>query len=160
MIYKNFSNYSAWHRRSVLVERLTSQGLSSAEIEKIINDDLKLLKSAYFTEPADQSAWFYLRWLLDFAVQHNIKYACELVKGELSNIDELLVIEPDAPLALYTWAQLARKMLMRKGQSEGKDGDDDEEKEKDGIKDKLRERLQRLCLLDPMRAKMYQSMMI
>lgn len=155
MIYKNFSNYSAWHRRSVLVERLTSEGLlSSADVKKIISDDLKLLKSAYFTEPADQSAWFYLRWLLDFAARQ-ITCARELIRRELKNIDELLAIEPDAPLALYTWSQLARKLTMKEP-SEGKD----EGQEKDAIKDKLRERLQRLCRLDPMRTKMYQSMMI
>lgn len=27
--------------------------------------DLKLAKNAYFTEPADQSVWFYLKWLME-----------------------------------------------------------------------------------------------
>ncbi|PJF17876.1 Geranylgeranyl transferase type-2 subunit alpha [Paramicrosporidium saccamoebae] len=92
MIYRNFSNYSAWHRRSLLFPRL---------------EDLKLIKSAYFTEPADQSCWFYLRWLLNFAAErfggHEDQY-----KLELESISELLSIEPEAPLALAAWVHVAR----------------------------------------------------
>lgn len=147
MIYKDFSNYSAWHRRSVLVERMASGGVMSARVTKILADDLKLLKSIYFTEPADQSAWFYLRWLLDFAHQHTGD-ARELAREELGNIEELLAIEPDAPLALFAWCQLARKVMVGGG-DEGGDR-----------RDRLRARLRRLCILDPMRANMYHSMMI
>lgn len=56
MILKDFSNYSAWHYRSkVLRSRLT---------HAIVQEELQLLKSGYFTCPNDQSIWNYHRWLL------------------------------------------------------------------------------------------------
>lgn len=109
MIYRNFSNYSAWHRRSRLFPQLEAlvglEGLRSS-----IEADLKLIKAAYFTEPADQSCWFYLRWLVDFAVQRFGDPEEELVKRELASISELLAIEPEAPLALSAWIDLARRL--------------------------------------------------
>lgn len=149
MIYKNFSNYSAWHRRSVIVERLVEQGLAETRLAKLMADDLKLLKSVYFTEPADQSAWFYLRWLLAFADRHT-RLARDWTRSELQNIEELLAIEPDAPLALFTWVHLARRTSL---DSDGAGG------ERDRLQRRLCERLQRLCVLDPMRAHLYRSML-
>jgi geranylgeranyl transferase type-2 subunit alpha len=105
MIYKNFSNYSAWHRRSVLLPRLESV-IGEAELLHSINADLKLIKSAYFTEPADQSCWFYLRWLVNFASER-FGDRVERYTAELNNISELLSIEPEAPLVLSAWIHFA-----------------------------------------------------
>ncbi|CAM6126525.1 unnamed protein product [Calypogeia fissa] len=60
-INENFSNYSAWHYRSTLLSQLVSGGVSK---EKILTDEYELVNQAYFTEPDDQSAWFYNTWLL------------------------------------------------------------------------------------------------
>eukprot|EP00658_Telonema_sp_P-2_P011332 TRINITY_DN14302_c0_g1_i1.p1 TRINITY_DN14302_c0_g1~~TRINITY_DN14302_c0_g1_i1.p1 ORF type:complete len:979 (+),score=236.77 TRINITY_DN14302_c0_g1_i1:194-3130(+) len=59
-INENFSNYSAWHLRSRLLPSLSSDEDCTA----MAQEELELVKSAFFTEPADQSAWLYHRWLL------------------------------------------------------------------------------------------------
>lgn len=74
--------------------------------QDILENDFNLVKSAYFTEPADQSAWFYLRWLIK---QSNSK---AIIERELRNVEELLHLEPEAPLALWTWCWLATRLGM------------------------------------------------
>lgn len=54
-INSNFSNYSAWHLRSHLLPGL------GEDLHAVAADELELVKSAFFTEPADQSAWMYHR---------------------------------------------------------------------------------------------------
>ena len=56
-INTNFSNYSAWHLRSKLLPTLTT----AEESGTLAAEELELVKSAFFTEPADQSAWMYHR---------------------------------------------------------------------------------------------------
>lgn len=58
MIEANFSNYSAWHYRS----KLFSAAGKDEECTKIT--ELSLVESAAFTDPSDQSAWIYQRWLI------------------------------------------------------------------------------------------------
>lgn len=71
----NFSNYSAWHHRSRLLpaacaaaegEEGAAPGASqhSALPLRMLQGEYELVKQAFFTEPLDQSAWFYHRWLL------------------------------------------------------------------------------------------------
>lgn len=86
-IRRNFSNYSAWHHRSVLLLQLQadsagagSSGCSSGSLLEarrgvgkqaqplalaLAAPELALVRRALFTEPDDQSAWFYHRWLVD-----------------------------------------------------------------------------------------------
>ncbi|XP_050545924.1 geranylgeranyl transferase type-2 subunit alpha [Daktulosphaira vitifoliae] len=58
MIDSNFSNYSAWHYRSKLLNT-TDQDKELLQIS-----ELKLVENAAFTDPSDQSAWIYQRWLI------------------------------------------------------------------------------------------------
>ncbi|KXS11014.1 protein prenylyltransferase [Gonapodya prolifera JEL478] len=59
-IDQNFSNYSAWHYRSTVLNKAFASGGLEEQLEK----DFELVRSAIYTEPADQSAWLYQRWLL------------------------------------------------------------------------------------------------
>ncbi|KAJ1358999.1 hypothetical protein KIN20_017597 [Parelaphostrongylus tenuis] len=63
LIAQNFSNYSAWHYRGVL--HLKADSTNECVHDTIINDDLKKVTSAFFTDPDDQSAWVYTRFLLE-----------------------------------------------------------------------------------------------
>lgn len=62
-INENFSNYSAWHYRSVLIPMLLATA-SAKEKSEFLDKEFELVKQAFFTEPEDQSAWLYHRWLL------------------------------------------------------------------------------------------------
>ncbi|KAF3447255.1 hypothetical protein FNV43_RR12435 [Rhamnella rubrinervis] len=70
MINTNFSNYSAWHNRSVLLSHLLKRRVEGFfPKEKVLNDEYELVHQALFTDPDDQSGWFYYLWLLDQTVK-------------------------------------------------------------------------------------------
>ena len=60
-IEQNFSNYSAWHQRSAILD--ASGGADAATLRK----EFELASNAFYTEPEDQSAWMYHRWLVSRA---------------------------------------------------------------------------------------------
>ena len=61
-ISENFSNYSAWHQRSLL---LTAEfGEDSDVFAEKLREEIAFVKNAFFVEPADQSAWIYYDWIL------------------------------------------------------------------------------------------------
>ena len=63
-IYQNFSNYSAWQRRSHLLPQYIKVAFkTNAEIESFLRNEVEMCRNAAWTEPADQSVWFYQRWL-------------------------------------------------------------------------------------------------
>lgn len=62
-ISSNFSNFSSWHLRSKLLPKLSKD---------FLGEELELIRNAVFTDPKDQSAWFYHRWLLKSQLQQGI----------------------------------------------------------------------------------------
>jgi len=77
MIESNFSNYSAWHYRS----KLFSAAGKDEESTKI--SELSLVESAAFTDPSDQSAWIYQRWLIGKLEPSKFIYKVSQIKNEI-----------------------------------------------------------------------------
>lgn len=60
MISTNLSNFSAWHNRSKLIPLLLNERDASAEERRQMFDaEMALIQDAVFTDPYDQSLWFY-----------------------------------------------------------------------------------------------------
>ncbi|MES1913107.1 MAG: hypothetical protein MHM6MM_005334, partial [Cercozoa sp. M6MM] len=60
LIEENFSNFSSWHYRGKLL--LATH--TAAELQQTLRDELTLVRNAMFTEPDDQSAWLFHRFVL------------------------------------------------------------------------------------------------
>ncbi|KAK2735210.1 GTPase-activating protein [Myotisia sp. PD_48] len=64
MIRTNLSNFSAWHNRSKLIERiLDERAASDGQRKQMLSDELKLIHRALI-DPYDQSLWFYHQYLM------------------------------------------------------------------------------------------------
>lgn len=64
LIKRNFSNYSAWQYRASLLT-----ALGRVDVETLAGE-FDTLKQAMFTEPDDQTAWFYHRWCVRAGQAH------------------------------------------------------------------------------------------
>lgn len=61
-IQENFSNYSAFHHRSNFIK------CNAASLTTVLPAEFSIVENAIFTEPDDQSAWWYHQFLLTWAV--------------------------------------------------------------------------------------------
>ncbi|RNF26054.1 geranylgeranyl transferase type-2 subunit alpha [Trypanosoma conorhini] len=74
MVQRNFSNYSAWHQRGLLI-KTALQRLQQGTEDDVTRDaklreawaqleeELGLFTTAIFCDPSDQSAWYYVQFL-------------------------------------------------------------------------------------------------
>lgn len=142
-IEQNFSNYSAWHYRSVLLPLLYQQeqnqedstsshlfrGTVASDLPlSVMQEELEFVKQALYTEPEDQSGWFYHRWLVACAVaqvetcladekslrtESSTKDWLErTLASQTEMCNELLSVEPSAKWPLLTLVQL-KQLQMR-----------------------------------------------
>ncbi|OQO09231.1 hypothetical protein B0A48_06123 [Cryoendolithus antarcticus] len=64
MVNTNLSNFSAWHNRGQLLPRLLHERQATDEERKTTFDaELELITRALYTDPYDQSLWFYHQYL-------------------------------------------------------------------------------------------------
>ncbi|KAI7994937.1 Geranylgeranyl transferase type-2 subunit alpha 1 [Camellia lanceoleosa] len=71
LINENFSNYSSWHNHSVILSHLLEKrAQESFSKEKVLTKEYDLVHQALFTDPDDQSGWFYHLWLLEQTPPH------------------------------------------------------------------------------------------
>ncbi|OQR99034.1 geranylgeranyl transferase type-2 subunit alpha [Achlya hypogyna] len=118
-IEENFSNYSAFQQRTLVLPSPLPLEVAMIEIE--------LVKQAVFTEPDDQSNWFYYRWLVesliksppviaegrgsdDFDDEAPLQMTLhEILQEQVSWIEELVELEPESKMALVTLAFVLEK---------------------------------------------------
>jgi geranylgeranyl transferase type-2 subunit alpha len=102
MIRTNLSNFSAWHYRSQLIPRLlVERKAGSVERKKMLDDEFELITRALYTDPYDQSLWFYHQYLmstLDEGNQQSVSILEPCANGDrlhyleqqLDNVKEML----------------------------------------------------------------------
>jgi geranylgeranyl transferase type-2 subunit alpha len=111
-IDQNFSNYSAWHQRSLLLTQMHTPG---AALTAALASEFALIQQAYYTEPDDQSAWVYHRWLVCKTLETETRdVICATLRSELANCNELLAVEPTSKWALLTSVFLTRQLLAQR----------------------------------------------
>ncbi|CAH0478248.1 unnamed protein product [Peronospora belbahrii] len=141
-IEQNFSNYSALHYRSLtLPQPLTAT---------MLFDEIDLVQQAVFTEPDDQSAWFYYRWLLTSMlklVESSAEDTAGFIKSQVHWLEELLEMEAEAKWVVVTLADLH----YRAGAISGVDGW--QESKKQSV-----ELYERAMKLDPDHRRYYEDM--
>lgn len=106
MIKTNLSNFSAWHYRSKLIPRLLDERKADDQARrKLFDDDLSLIKSALFTDPYDQSLWFYHQLLMTELcsvkpafVKFDNADRCAYLEVEIDDIRDLLEDTTDCKL--------------------------------------------------------------
>eukprot|EP00756_Hemistasia_phaeocysticola_P004771 Hpha_TRINITY_DN12998_c0_g2::TRINITY_DN12998_c0_g2_i1::g.164342::m.164342/K14050/RABGGTA; geranylgeranyl transferase type-2 subunit alpha len=118
---KNFSNYSAWHHRSLLLQKMPE----GEEKEKAYTEELELLQNAFYTEPQDQSAWIYALWLVGATskgkprpeLQDTLRAACdELLQDDASlKWPRLCIARMDRAAARDQCSELTRVDPLRSG---------------------------------------------
>ncbi|CAD0084165.1 unnamed protein product, partial [Aureobasidium vineae] len=65
MIKTNLSNFSAWHNRLQLIPKLLKErDADVAARKKLLDDEFELIITALYTDPYDQSLWFYHNYLM------------------------------------------------------------------------------------------------
>ena len=94
MIQTNLSNFSAWHNRSQLIPRLlVERHASSEERKKLLDDEFELITRALYTDPYDQSLWFYHQYLMATLDPSNAQVTAVL--EPCSNDDRLHYLEQE-----------------------------------------------------------------
>ncbi|KAG0415533.1 hypothetical protein HPB47_007297, partial [Ixodes persulcatus] len=132
-IAANFSNYSAWHYRSSLLPKVHPGSREGTVKEDVLLEEYSLVQNATFTDPGDQSGWFY--------------HSCELsaartsvLEKELEVCQALHELEPQ-----NKWPLLTCVLLMR-----ALDGS--------GFREGIEKFLVELLTIDPMRSAFYQDL--
>ncbi|GAA5827627.1 hypothetical protein JCM3770_006876 [Rhodotorula araucariae] len=148
-ISANFSNFSAWHYRTKLLAKLWEEkGWGPAAPERLsrVDQEFELVKQAIWSDPNDQSAWLYHRWLVGNGT-------VSIVRREIEGIKELLEEEPDSRWCLDSLVHYKR-MLARLLDSEG----DAKREEREQLNLACVEMLAQLKGIDPMRRARYEDL--
>ncbi|XP_029436471.1 geranylgeranyl transferase type-2 subunit alpha isoform X2 [Rhinatrema bivittatum] len=122
LITRNFSNYSSWHYRSKLLPLIHPDPQRQGRVtEEVLLRELELAQNAFFTDPSDQSAWLYHRWLLG-RVDRDVSLLCVFISREggwlsvgfshpvivRAGSDDLLLFLDGTPL-MVSWLSVDRK---------------------------------------------------
>lgn len=96
-IRENFSNFSSWFQRSALL--CHAVGRNQTDASELWDKEYKFVENAIFTDPTDQSAWFYHKWLSSTRM------------GELTT--ENASYSPDTSIELVIWNRKRHFVVIR-----------------------------------------------
>ncbi|KAG9318253.1 rab-protein geranylgeranyltransferase [Chiua virens] len=107
-ISASFSNFSAWHQRSKIYSALWNAG--ELDPVKSREEEFDLVHNALFTDPDDQSAWIYHRWLIGSGENE------DQLRHEIAIIEELLVQLSSRVYGIFGILQstIAEELLSRR----------------------------------------------
>ncbi|RQM04990.1 hypothetical protein DH86_00003711 [Scytalidium sp. 3C] len=106
MTRANLSNFSAWHARSKLIPRLLNEREADDEArKKFLDNEFEIMNQALWTDPSDQSLWFYQQFLMTLLTENvrettiipkfTISDRIEYVNRQLENVKDMLDGEED-----------------------------------------------------------------
>jgi len=146
-IEQNFSNYSAWHQRSALIPLIYN---NKNDLKKVLNQEFELIQNAMYTEPADQSVWFYHQWLIQkFMESSTVEETNVVLERELKMCNDLQAILEKDPVKdkervePRKWPLLNSVFLMKK---------------QSGCQREILTNLKLLCQIDPLRCLYYRAL--
>ncbi|EJT98480.1 rab-protein geranylgeranyltransferase [Dacryopinax primogenitus] len=142
-IEASFSNFSAWHQRSKVYTALWEEGSSAEDVRKVKDTEFEFVQQALYTDPGDQSAWLYHRWLIGNGED------LPVLKREIAAIEELLSVEPDSKWCLETLVHYKRLLTSRSHM---------DETELAALKKETNVMLEKLQGIDPKRRIRYQEL--
>lgn len=155
-ISENFSNYSAFHHRSVYVSSLVLDSSTQEANQLLFEEEFSIIENAVFTEPDDQSAWWYYHFLLKFSVQKlslDTMWLDSELRRQSETLDSLLEVEPSSK-----WCMLAKifltSTLLELVISGGGDADG-----RQLLEDERLRMTEGLCTLDPAHINRYRYML-
>ncbi|KAM0790630.1 hypothetical protein ACM66B_004492 [Microbotryomycetes sp. NB124-2] len=146
----NFSNFSAWHYRTKLLAKLWQEkgwNEENAERKDQIESEFDLVKQALWSDPNDQSAWLYHRWLVGGGT-------LAIVRREIQGIEELLEEEPDSRLCLDALVYFKRLLVTLLG------NDDATLSEREQLNSACLYMLEKLQIIDPLRSMRYRDLAV
>ncbi|KEP51121.1 Rab geranylgeranyltransferase alpha subunit [Rhizoctonia solani 123E] len=137
-IEQNFSNFSAWHQRTKVFSVLWKD---HPEVEAAAKpEEFEFVRNALWTDPGDQSAWLYHRWLVGKG--DDVK----TVKSEISSIEELVAeVGSDSKWPLQALVHYKSLLALH------------EPTVKSDLMRECRALTEQLIQIDPMRRQMYQD---
>jgi len=101
MIQTNLSNFSAWHNRSQLIPRILDEREADGDKRRAFFDgEFELITRALYTDPYDQSLWFYHQYLMSTLDPNSPTNATSYLRNTailspVSNADRLHYLEQE-----------------------------------------------------------------
>lgn len=173
------SNYSAWHNRSTLIPRLLAERAAGPQ-ERLdfLEDELALVHRNVATNPHDSALWFYHRWLVAsnaegaedcvapgmkprvkvMMVRDEVEGLKELVEGGVEGRGILKALVGYVGLLQRLRKEVQRAGEVAQGAEEDDDDEEDEEVDEERERGEMRGWLERLVVIDPMRAGRYRDL--
>lgn len=155
-IQENFSNYSAFHHRSCYLKD------AGMDIEALIEQECSVMENAIFTEPDDQSAWWYQQFLFTWLLAKysqlgvNLQTYIQSLEHHIGTVQSLLEIEPGSRWAMNSLVFLVDTFDKVKGVYPAGNYVMDQTE----LHQIRRSSLEQLCIIDPNHRNRYEYMLL